>query len=260
MDTPAVFQFTFAKEAFVTPANDPDLRGLTFLKQVPLFAALRDSELALLRQDLQTREYAQGQVIFQQGDPSGGVYIIARGKVRIFRVSPSGEETTITIFGVGDLIGELAALDELPRSATASAIRDSRLLLIPAHRFAAHVNQIPALTRSLVNVLAEKLRWTAAYAETIAQYDAAGRLLHILLLYNERFGEAQEPGKRYILDLGLNQSDLASLVGVRREWLNHILQEWSRRGLINYAAGKIMILDLPRVVAERDSRIEARLQ
>lgn len=243
-----------------TAKDSHELRGLSFLKQVPLFAGLRDSELALLQQDLQTREFGQGQIIFQQGDPSGGVYIIAQGKIRVFRVSPSGEETTITIFGVGDLVGELAALDQQPRSATASAIRPARLLLIPATRFVAHVNQIPALTRSLVNLLAEKLRWTAAYAETIAQYDAAGRLLHILLLYNDRFGEAQEPGKRYVLDLGLNQSDLASLVGVRREWLNHILQEWNRRGLINYAAGKITILDLPRVVAERDSRIEARLE
>jgi len=93
---------------------------------------------------------------------------------------------------------------------------------------------------------------------TIARYDAAGRLLHILLLFNERFGEEQ-PGQRYLLDLGLNQTDLASLVGVRREWVNRILQFWSKKKLIEYEGGKLIILDLARVKQERDSRLDANL-
>jgi CRP-like cAMP-binding protein len=101
------------------------------------------------------------------------------------------------------------------------------------------------------------LRWTAAYAEAIAQFDAAGRLLHILLLYNKQFGREVEAGKRYVLDLSMNQADLASLVGARREWINRILQDWRRRGLLEHEDGKITLLDLPAVVRERDSRIEA---
>ena len=66
-----------------------------------------------------------------------------------------------------------------------------------------------------------------------------------------------EPGKKFVFDLGLNQSDLASMVGARREWVNRILNEWRRRGLLEFDNGVITILDLPRVVAERDSRIEA---
>ena len=66
-----------------------------------------------------------------------------------------------------------------------------------------------------------------------------------------------EPGKRYQVNIGLNQSDLASMVGARREWINRILSEWRRRGLLEFDNGVITILDLPRVRAERDSRIEA---
>ena len=61
-----------------------------------------------------------------------------------------------------------------------------------------------------------------------------------------------EPGKRYIVDLGLNQTDLASMIGARREWVNRILSDWKRRGLLEFNNGEIAILDLPRVVAERD--------
>ena len=67
------------------------------------------------------------------------------------------------------------------------------------------------------------------------------------------------PGQSYLLDLGLNQTDLASLVGVRREWVNRILQYWSKKKLIEYKGGKLIILDLARVRQERDSRLEANL-
>jgi CRP-like cAMP-binding protein len=110
----------------------------------------------------------------------------------------------------------------------------------------------------MTQLLVSKLRWTATYAETVAQYDAAGRLLHILILYNEQSGVALEPGKKYLLDLALNQADLGSFIGARREWVNRLLREWRERGLLEYDAGKIVFLDLPKVMAERDSRIEPK--
>jgi len=108
-----------------------------------------------------------------------------------------------------------------------------------------HMREMPNLALGVARLLVSKVRWTAAYAETIAQYDAAGRLLHILLLYNQQFVQEQEADKRYLLDLSLNQTDLASLVGARREWVNRILQDWRKRGLIECQAGKLIILDLP---------------
>jgi CRP-like cAMP-binding protein len=126
-------------------------------------------------------------------------------------------------------------------------------------QFLYYMRRMPDLATAMNRLLVEKTRWTAAYAETIAQFDAAGRLLHILLLYNEKMGQEIEPGKRYLLDLGLNQTDLASLVGARREWVNRLLRDWQRRGLIEVKAGQITILDLPLVEDERDSRIEANL-
>jgi CRP-like cAMP-binding protein len=239
--------------------STPLVDKLAFLKQVPLCAHLAEQELTAFSQDLRLREYVKGQIVFEQGDPSHILSIILHGKVRIFRLSPSGLETTLTILGKGDLMGEFAAIDEQPRSASALAIGKCALLQMRAETFFGHVRKQPNLALGLMHVLVTKTRWTAAYAETIARYDAAGRLLHILLLFNEKFGEEQQPGQRYLLDLGLNQADLASLVGVRREWVNHILQYWSKKKLIEYQGGKLVILDLARVRQERDSRLEANL-
>jgi CRP-like cAMP-binding protein len=230
---------------------------IDFLRTVPLFALLNDDDLAVLVDDFQLKKYARDQIIFQQGDTSRRLYVIVRGKVRIFKLSPGGHETSINIFSTRDVIGEFATIDNQPRSATAKAISRCNLLEIDSQRFLAHFRQVPDLALGLARTLAAKVRWTASFAETVAQYDAAGRLLHTLLLYKEQLGEEIEPGQQYILDLSLNQTDLASLIGARREWVNRLMRDWKKRGLIEYKGGKIFILDLPGVIRERDSRIEA---
>jgi CRP-like cAMP-binding protein len=232
-------------------------RRMALLKKIPLCANLSEADLEILVNDFRLKEYDKDDIIFHQGDGSHELYIVLNGKVRIFRISPAGSETSINIFSTHDVFGEFGIIDDQPRSATAKATHPTTLLVMGRDKFLQHLRAVPDLALGLIRLLASKARWTAVYAETIAQYDAAGRLLHILLLYNARFGEEQEAGKRYVLDLALNQADLASLVGARREWVNRLLRDWQKRGLIEYEAGKIIIRDLPRVEAERDSRIEA---
>ncbi len=231
-------------------------RRIEFLKTVPLFVGLGDADLNTLAGDFRPKNYRPGDYIFHQGDYSRELYVVTQGKVRVFRVSQAGGETSIQVFGPRDIVGEFATIDGQPRSAAAKAIGPSIVLEIRGELFLQRMREMPDLALGMTRLLATKVRWTAAYAETIAQYDAAGRLLHILLLYNEQFGQPVEPGGHYRLDLGLDQSDLASLVGARREWVNRILRDWRARGLIEYEAGRITILDLPRVVAERDQRAE----
>ncbi len=240
-----------------TPQDKTSARRIATLKDIPLFAGLNDKELVTIVDDLRRKEYGKDELIFRQGDESREVYIILKGKVRIYRISPAGNETTTAIYSTHDIIGEFAALDNQPRSATGKAISPVTLLAMSQERFLDHLHASAVMALDLARIIAQKLRWRTAYAESIAQYDAAGRLLHILLENTTRFGETLEPGKRYILDLALNQSDLASMVGARREWVNRILSDWRKRGLLDYDNGVITILDLPRVQAERDSRIEA---
>ena len=230
---------------------------LSFLKTVSLFAQLNENDLTTLARQFQRREYQSGEIIFRQGDNSRRLYVIASGKVRIFKISPAGNETSINIFSACDIVGEFATIDNQPRSATAKAIGRCVTLEIVSDTFTQFMREMPDLAMGVAQTLAGKVRWTANYAETVAQYDAAGRLLHIILLYNEQMGEEEIPNKRYVLDLALNQTDLASLIGARREWVNRLLRDWKKRGLIEHSGSQIIILDLPAVINERDSRIEA---
>ena len=239
------------------PQDQALARRIATLRTMPIFADLAERDLASLAEDMRSKEYAKDETIFRQGDESREVYFVRKGKVRIYKISPSGNETTIAIFTTNDVIGELAAIDQEPRSASAKAMTPVSLLAMSQERFLYTLQTLPRFGMGMARLLAHKLRWTAAFAESIAQFDAAGRLLHIILQHNDQYGEVLEPGKRYQVNIGLNRSDLASMVGARREWINRILSEWRRRGLLEFDNGVITILDLPRVRAERDSRIEA---
>lgn len=240
-------------------AEQTKQRRIDTLKAIPLFHGLRDSQLALLVDDLRLREFSRDEIIFRQGDESSEIYIILKGRVRIYKISPGGGETSIDIFSTHDVLGEMAALNEEPRSATAKTISQVSLLVMSRAQLMYHLSTTPELGIALARLLSQKLRWTAGFAESVAQYDAAGRLLHIILRYNERYGRALEDGRVYELDLAMSQSDLATMVGARREWVNRIIGEWRRRDLLDFDRGVITILNLPRVIAERDSRIEANI-
>ena len=225
-------------------------KRVEFLKQVPLFSSVRETYLVALATDFKTKVYRKGDIVFHQADQSREIYVITKGKIRIFHLSPAGEETTMTILFKRQLIGEFAIIDGEPRSATAQAINNCVLMEMTQDKFLRYLEDIPKLALEMCKQVIRKARWTSTYAETIAQFDTASRLLHILLFYNSQFGIEEEAGKRYILDLGLNQTDLASLAGSRRQWINRILQDWRKRGLVEFNAGKIVILNLPAVYDE----------
>ena len=237
--------------------EDALAQRLAFLHEIPLFTVLKAEDLVALAKDFRVRDYRSGDIIFHQGDQSRELYLVMKGKIRVFLLSPAGDETTVIILARRHLLGEFAIIDGQPRSATAKAISACTLLEISQAKFWSHLEHTPGLALAMCKLLVSKARWTCMYAETIAQLDAASRLLHLLLLYNDEFGQMKEGGQRSVIDLGLNQTDLATLVGARRGWINSILQDWRKRGLIEFDAGKITLLDLPRIRQERDSRIAA---
>src|SRR5512146_2603777 len=103
-------------------------RWVAFLRQIALFESLRDADLRVLAGDLRPCAFKKGETIFRQGDPDSSLYIIFKGQVRIFRLSPAGAETSINLLAAGGIIGEFAAIDGQPRSASAVALKPCVLL------------------------------------------------------------------------------------------------------------------------------------
>jgi CRP/FNR family transcriptional regulator/CRP/FNR family cyclic AMP-dependent transcriptional regulator len=211
------------------------------MKQSPLFAGLTDAELEALAQDLLQRQFQQGEAIFQQGDPGQMIYLIELGQVRIYVQDEDGQETSVTLCGPGDMFGELAVIDGLPRSASAVAMEDTVVNSLSRERFSEHMRRCPRLAFNFMVTLSERVRYSTQQVSSLTLLDTPGRLARKLLELARDHGRVGPDGVR--IDLTLTQSDLASLIGATRESVNEALGSFRRRGLILTHAGHITIVD-----------------
>lgn len=230
-------------------------RKLFFLKNVEPFALISDAALKQVASSFQVRKFKNRDTIIHQGDTTCDFYIIKSGKVRVLTINEEGEESCLRLLATHDVFGEISAYDSAPRSASVQAIGSCTALAMKHSDFISHLRGLPDLAMAFIKFLSEKLRWTTLFSHTIAQYDTAGRLIHLILHYNDKFGRELVAGKVYEIDLPLNQTDLASMVGARREWVNRLLQKWRKRGYIAYSRGKITILDSSAFTAEMNRRM-----
>ncbi len=129
------------------------------LANVELFAGLGKKDLQLLAQSCKERKYSAGSVLISQGDTGAGLYVVTSGKVRITQANdPDRAEEEIGTAGAGDVLGEMALLDDLPRSATVTAVDDVTALLLPVWEFRAILRNNPDIALHLLAALSRRLR------------------------------------------------------------------------------------------------------
>ena len=129
------------------------------LARVDLFRGLDKKDLHVLGGSCQERNYSAGSTLIKQGDTGVGLYILTSGKVRVTRVNnPDRPEEELDIAGVGSVLGEMALLDDLPRSATVTAIEDVTALLLPVWEFRTTLQSHPDIALRLLSVLSRRLR------------------------------------------------------------------------------------------------------
>lgn len=213
---------------------------VAILRNVPLFAGLSDPDLEALAGSLGTRTFAKGMIIFHQGSLGHTLYIIESGKVRIFLLSESGQESTLNIYGPDDVFGEFSLLDGLPRSAGAVAMEKTVTYTLSRADFLRHLEACPQMAVSIMQVLTARLRFTTEQAKSLAFLDVYGRVAMRLLDLAGRYGMEKEGIK---LDLRLTQAELATWVAATRESVNKVLGAFRDQGLIAVEGQTITILD-----------------
>jgi CRP/FNR family cyclic AMP-dependent transcriptional regulator len=217
----------------------------TSLQNAPIFTELPAANLSLLEASLKRRIFRDGEVIFRQGDPGHCLYIIESGRVRIYVLGPDGREISVNIYASGDVFGELALLDGLPRSASAVALLRTETLALYRDDFLEHLRAFPEIANNLIFILSTRLRHTTNYAESLAFLDVRTRLARELLLLAERYGIATKNGVE--IDLGMTQADLASLIGTSRETLNRTLNRLRDENVIKVVGRKVELLDAEKL-------------
>lgn len=211
------------------------------LKKVPFFSKLTSAEARTLGDRLIIRRFGPDQIIFHYGDPAGLLYIISQGKVKISHSSAEGQEAVLAILGKGDFFGELALLDDSPRSATAEAIETTETLTLHRDDFLSFLDNNPAFARHVLNTLAKRIRHLNKQISDIFFLDLPARLARTLLLLAEQHG--RKTNGAITIDLSLTQTDLAEMTGATRVSINKALGRFRRAEWVLVEGRQLTILD-----------------
>jgi CRP/FNR family cyclic AMP-dependent transcriptional regulator len=190
-----------------------------------------------------------GNVLFAAGDTTDGCYLIEDGLLKVTVGLATKGERIVSILAPGSVVGELSVIDGSPRSATVTAIRDSRLSFVSRHIFQAFAEDNPEVFRYLTMLLAQRLRETNLVVATTSFMSLKGRLARALLTLAEAFGRDVGSG-RILIHQKLTQSDLAAMAGFARENVNRMLNEWQGAGLLSRLSGYYCIEDKAALLLE----------
>jgi CRP-like cAMP-binding protein len=212
------------------------------LRNVPFFSKLSQDEADNVAQRLLLRHYSPGQIIFHHGDPGGLLYIIIEGKVKITHATAEGQEALLAIFGANDFFGELALLDDSPRSATVEAIEPTRALTLHREDFMHYIRGNPDLSLHVLHTMAQHIRRLNNQISDIFFLDLPGRLARTLLQLAEQHGRSQPDGT-IVIDLSLTQTDLAEMIGATRVSINKSLGRFRREKWVKVQGRRVTLLD-----------------
>jgi len=218
-----------------------NLQAEQALQTVPFFTNLKRDETIELASHLVLRHFNNGQVIFHHGDPGGLLYIISKGKVKITHSTPEGQEALLAILGVGDFFGELALLDDAPRSATAEALEPTETLTLHRTDFRRFIDSNPDFAMHVLQSMARNIRRLNSQLSDIFFLDLPGRLARTLLRLADEHGQPVEDG--ILIDLSLTQTDLAEMTGATRVSINKALGRFRRAGWVIAKGRRVTILD-----------------
>jgi CRP-like cAMP-binding protein len=211
-----------------------------------LLASLDQEATAALRAIGTVRRFRVGQVLFHEGDPSNHVVLITAGEVKVSSAHEAGGETVLAIRRAGDLIGELSAIDDRPRSATATAITPVDAVVVPAPAFGAFLTQHPGAAVALLRTVIARLRDADAQRVEFGSHQSLPRLARRLLQLAESYGRPAPDGTIHI-ELPVTQEELAGWVGASRESVARALRALRSTGAVTTARRAITVVDLDRL-------------
>lgn len=218
------------------------------LRRVWLFSGLQPGEIAQLGRVALARRYAPRETVVNQGDDSGDLFAVLSGRLKVTWNDAEGGEVLLSILETGDVFGEIALLDDHPRSASVTAMDACELLVVERRGFRGLLGSMPNLAQNLLQMMARRVRNLSERTQNMSVLPVPSRLAKLLLELAERFGKEERPGE-IRLTLKLSQQELANMVGASRELVNRHLRAWQDQGIIELAQGHIIIRDAAALAA-----------
>lgn len=221
------------------------------LRKTPLFASLTEKELQALAARTIRRRFQRGELLFGEGDPCTGLFLVASGKIRIFKLSPSGREQVLAIEGPGSSFAELPVFDGGNYPAAASASEDAEVLFVSRKDFQNFCREHPEVGLKVIAVVGSRLRRLVGIIEELSFTTVRQRLIALILRLAQASGSPSREGVR--VELTMSHQDLAAELGTVRELVSRNLSRLQAEGFLDVDGRKIMVKDLAGLKHEQTS-------
>ena len=206
------------------------------LERIPLFNQLAPGELQRVVEVTRERTYPKNSVILFEDDPGDALYVVAQGQVKVVLIGEDGREVILSVLGPGEFFGEMALIDDEPRSAHVIAMEDSSLLVLRREDFQGILKQSPGIAVALLRELSRRLRRVDEKVGSLVLLDVNGRVAQLLLdLATEEGGER--------ITRRLTHHTIAQMIGSSRETVSRTMRELVDKGLIEVSRKDIVIRD-----------------
>ncbi len=208
-------------------------------RRFALFAELDDRELQSVAAVAKSRRYAKDDVVFH-ADESGDVFcLIKEGQVKVTMISPEGKEIILSMLGPGDFFGEMALLDNEPRSATVVATEALEIVTIWRNDFLQILSENFSITKKVLAELSRRLRNASNRIESLATMDVYGRLARFFLELARENGKVLENG--YVAVTRPTHQSIANMIGTSRETVSRLIHDLMKQNLL-LSEGKTIYL------------------
>jgi len=215
-------------------------KAMELLRRTSLLGGLAEEDLVRLAQRSVSRRYRRGQVVFTEGDPSESLMIVADGRVKVLSISDDGRDHVLNVIEPGETLGELSIADGGPRSASVEALDACTLLVLERRAIIDLLRERPEVAEQLLKALGAHVRRLTGHTADLVFLDLPRRVAKLLLY---RYNDTGRP----VIELGLNQTELAAMLGGSRQSVNQAMREFEKRGWIVAEGQTITMLDAERM-------------
>ncbi|MGB5959757.1 MAG: Crp/Fnr family transcriptional regulator [Coleofasciculaceae cyanobacterium] len=227
--------------------NFDDLEN--WLQTTMIFQGLSPSQLPPLLQIARLQTWQKDEVIFNQDTPAIGFFVIKTGRVKVFKISPTGKEQILSIFEMGDNFAEVAALDGRTFPASAAALERVELIFFPRQAFLDLMYQDPGIAINMLISLSQHLRHLVSLIEDLSFKDVPQRLAEYLLALSNGSSQSSDNCSKSsnVVTLSLTKSQLAAALGTIPATLSRAFYRLSSEGIITVNGAQIELLDRQRL-------------
>lgn len=229
-------------QAAVAPSlADVELRA-GLLREIDLFAGLPESDLKHISATLPMTTCASGGLITSPDDEGEKLYIVKRGRVRLYRLTPDGKQLTLDILDKGRVVGRMTWLGQELTDTYAEAIDDALICSFTPEELQRLIDRYPRIGVNIIRYLSQRLAASERELEVMAFRSVEQRLAARLLDLAGRFGVEEDGGRA--IDARLTQQELADMIGTTRETLAQTISRLRERGVLDMANQRVILHDL----------------